>query len=318
MPILFPLSIPPLEHSEPSVPYPLLPGALLRGLPALVDGLLVRGGVGADGLHFRLRAGEVDAEVSGEIVGALVVVGAMGRVVGGGHVDGTVAEHDPDGLRIPGGLAESLVHLRRVLGGDRNRVRMSAVGEDRQLPRNARGEIIYGHVGVLPGLGADLRVPVGIAHAGRADGGRIGRCAGRSDRRRAARIGGAAGLVQLLRGGRAHDAVRLQAVGPLEGDQRQTGLVAELSVRLAGQVAQGDQTVLHGLDRFAGSALVQGDVGNGVGYRAAAGGAVAQLGLRGRAHDAVRLQAVGLLEGFYRTAGGGAELAVRSAGQIAQ
>ena len=195
---------------------------------------------------------------------------------------------------------------------------MSAVGEDAQLPGQTGGEVVDRYVGVLPGLGSNLGVPVGIAHAGRADGGHVGRAGGRDDIGRAARVGGAVGLVQLFGGGGAHDAVRLQSVGPLEGDQRQTGLVAELAVRLAGQIAQSDQTALHGLDRFAGSALVQGDVGNGVGYRAAAGGAVAQLGLRGRAHDAVRLQAVGLLEGFYRTAGGGAELAVRSAGQIAQ
>ena len=256
--------------------------------------------------------------MTGKIVGAFVVVGAVGRVVGGGHVDRPVAEHDPDGLRVPRGLAESLVHLRRVLGGDRDRVRVSAVGEDGQLPRKAGGEVVNRHVGIFPGFGADLGVPVGIADAGRADGGHVGRGGGSDDGRRAAAVDGAAGLVQLLRGGGAHDAVRLQAVGPLEGDQRQTGLVAELAVRLAGQVAQSDQPVLHGLDRLAGSALVQGDVGNRVGNGSAVRGAVAQLGLRSRAHDAVRTQAVGLLEGFHRTAGGGTELAVGGTGQIAQ
>ena len=253
-----------------------------------------------------------------EIVDIFVVVGAMGRVVGGGHVDRTVAEHDPDGLRVPRGLAERLVHLRRVLGGDRDRVCVSAVGEDGQLPGKAGGEIVDRHVGILPGLGANLGVPVGIADAGRADGGHVGRGGGGDDGGRAAVVDGAAGLVQLLRGGGTHDAVRLQAVGPLEGDQRKAGLVAELAVRLAGQIAQRDQPVLHGLDRFAGSALVQGDVGNRVGNGSAVRGAVAQLGLRGRAHNAVRTQAVGLLEGLHRAAGGGTELAIGGTAQIAQ
>ena len=104
--------------------------------------------VGADGLHLLLGTREMNAHVAVEVI-VLVVVHIVRGVVRGGDVHRTVAEHHPHSLGRPGShAAEGAVHVGGVLGGDGLGVRVRAVAEDVEVPADAGGEVVHGHVGV--------------------------------------------------------------------------------------------------------------------------------------------------------------------------
>lgn len=133
----------------------------------------MRGSIGTDLLHLRLCAREVDADMAVKII-VSDVVGVVRRVVCGGHVHSSVAEHYPHGFRRPGGLAtESPVHFGSILSSQGFCVSVRAHAEDIDLPADAGGEVIDRRIGEQAATGLDLAVPVGVAHLRGADGGTL-------------------------------------------------------------------------------------------------------------------------------------------------
>ena len=276
------------------------------------------GGVGADGGDLRLGAGEVQTGMAGEVVvGA--VLHAVGHGVGGGNADGAVSKDDPNHLGGPLFYAADLVHLLGVQGGEGLDLRVLAKGEHVHLPGDAAVGIVQGGVGVLAGLAAHGGVPVLILHL--AGHGVVGLLRGGGGIR-AAHGGGAAGVVQRRDGVLAGNAVGGEGVGPLEFLHGLVGQAAVDAVRRAGEIAQGDELLLHDLDCVALVALAQdvsGNIHGGEGFGGVGHGGGAVKDAQGvLAGDGVAHQAVLLLEVVDGFSGIGAVDAVRRAGEVAQ
>ena len=241
----------------------------------------------------------------------------MRRVVRRGHVDASVAQHHPHGLGRPCGLAaKGTVHVCGIVGGKGLCVRMRAQAEHVDLPTDTRDKIINRRVRIQPAARLYLRIPVGITDVGGANGSAV-------HRRRRSGCGGArpsaggngSGVVDLIKGLGARNAVRRQAVGLLEGNQRQAGLHAKVAVRLARQVTKRNQPVLQILYGVAHGAYPEGRGGaDRIARRR--GGVKRRKGFCSR--NPVAHQVTGLLERDQRALGRYAKLAVSRARQVAK
>ena len=226
-------------------------------------------GVGADRRYLRLRAREVDAQVTGEVV-VRDVLHLVRHGVGRRHTNRAVSEDDPDCFGRPCVAAECLLQLRRVCRGQRFGFGVLAVGEHVNLPRDARGVVVDRRVGVLAAGAAHRRVPVFVDDVLRADlrgcanvvrDVRGGGCGG--VRARGVLASGAA-AVERRNCVLARNAIHIQGVRQLEVTQRLICFDAEDAVRRTRrEVAEVNQPLLHCLDCRAVVAPVErGGAGN--------------------------------------------------------
>ena len=137
---------------------------LLRGRPALVDGLLMARGIRTDVLRLLHGNREVDAQVTVEIVVGEVLRGVR-HVVGRADVGLAIREGDPDRLRRPRRLAaERLEHDGRILRRGGLGVHMRVLGHNAQLPGVAGGEIIHRAVFAVGVVSLDANAVVSPMH----------------------------------------------------------------------------------------------------------------------------------------------------------
>ena len=181
------------------------------------------------------------------------MIHSVGLTVSRTHVDAAVGKGDPYRPGIPGISAENLQHLRCIIGRQRLIVCMGADRENMHLPGDSGLIIIYRRIRVLLADILDCGIPVSILYP---PGGRFSRrsCSNlhRCFRRCRRGLTGGSGhcvlAAQLLLGLCSRHAIRCQLVRLLKSHQGGISFGAEFPIRLACQISELNQLLLHGLD----------------------------------------------------------------------